>query len=136
MKTAPRFDFSLFFPYLFIEKIEDFIESIFSFVDVNLYAFLFLLKKRIANMHSDDHTTSLDYRPQVCTLELSNLPPFDPSLFSAFKHLTLVRGRLVISNNKYLYNLDFLSNLYLVCMPVCIESQAQRSSGRCSRNQR
>ena len=52
---------------------------------------------------------------QVCGLELNNLPEFNPQLFSAFRNLNLVRGQLIITNNKFIYNLDFLSNLYLVC---------------------
>ena len=47
---------------------------------------------------------------------MDNLPPFDPELFNVFKSLTLVRGLLKVSNNEYLYNLDFLSNVYSVCL--------------------
>jgi hypothetical protein len=54
----------------------------------------------------------------VCGLELNNLPEFNPQLFSAFQNLNLVRGQLIITNNKFIYNLDFLRNLYLVCQAV------------------
>ncbi len=52
----------------------------------------------------------------MCGLVLSNLPEFDPTLFTVFSKLGLVRGALVIENNEYLYNLDFLSNVYSVCL--------------------
>ena len=46
---------------------------------------------------------------EVCGLYMDNLPNFDPVLFNVFKNLTFIRGVLSITNNRYLYSLDFLS---------------------------
>ncbi len=46
---------------------------------------------------------------------LSNLPQYDPKLFTVFNKLQHVRGQLVVENNDYVYNLDFLSQLRTVC---------------------
>ena len=54
----------------------------------------------------------------VCGLYLDNLPNFDPSLFSAFKNLRRVIGHLSVTNNQYLYSLDFLANLTFVCISL------------------
>jgi hypothetical protein len=51
---------------------------------------------------------------EVCGLYLDNMPNFDPLLYSVFRNLTRVRGHLSITNNKYIYSLDFLKSVVVV----------------------
>lgn len=51
---------------------------------------------------------------EVCGLHLDDMPNFNPLLYSAFWNITSVRGHLSVTNNKYIYALDFLPNLRAV----------------------
>ncbi len=51
---------------------------------------------------------------EVCGLYLNDMPNFDPILYKAFANLTKIRGHLSITNNKYIYSLDFLSSITIV----------------------
>jgi hypothetical protein len=71
---------------------------------------------------------------EVCSLHLHELANYDVSLFSAFANLRRIRGTLSITHNKYLYTLDFLSKLELVCLcdaePCLTFSRLRMSSSK------
>jgi hypothetical protein len=48
---------------------------------------------------------------EACSLHLDDLDNFDPTLFNVFKRLRRIRGTLSVTNNKYLYTLEFLSGV-------------------------
>jgi hypothetical protein len=51
---------------------------------------------------------------ELCGLSLNALPNVDARLFLAFRNVTLIRGQLSVTNNKYLTSLDFLANVTIV----------------------
>ena len=48
---------------------------------------------------------------QICGLQLNNLPQFWLSSYQAFENVTRIIGRLTITNNQYIYTLQFFSSL-------------------------
>ena len=48
---------------------------------------------------------------ELCDLHLDDLPLYSPWEYRVFTGVTKIRGVLTVTNNEFLYTIDFLSNL-------------------------